>query len=1147
MKGYGEDDDVLYAGAYPVVLLDIPDVDGIPDETDSDYDERDLVEEKSEEIHFKEQTWEQQWREVMRDLVSGKAKWDESIEGQSRLLEEYKKKALTSRDARERTTPTFLHTLARRRDTDDFESLPEDTQLRIITYLLQNQESVSADVDRSEAKEDPILRVAMEFNNAKFIKFIIHCSVALPGKLNELLKATDHEEMNCLHYAFKEQLPKAMGTIPVAKQGVSVAAKRPNLEITIRMIHSFVKDAAPETITSRDNHGNTPIHYALDYRNCRLQSATYGNIVQYLVLKGDKVLKKRVSHQFNFDNQSPYLYFLHTREKCPEHKQPPVTKSAATAPMEKRDRFSGKEPKGVIRTKDTALDESTKDTDDENAKAEHQRKALPPKPGMVEASRTQMPPPPLPEKGRILNHELRETKPGTDDADDGPRQQSRRASVHNSQVQIAREDPDSLVPVANATPKPLTRSQTQNHDQNMDSAQTKVSSNVMSNEKKSQQNTKSLVSDAAAFEIGEFVKVHYIRTRTDMEAKELLYGKVASDKNLYFDASHLVGKPVEQVVDLIEKLSKAGGFEDTLSYVNLPILSTIHRKTTAKSEQKTYNSNEKRQRGGGQQENPNLGRNALISVFDTLVSAKVRRILRLQVEDRDSLPHTDASIERAIRGKDSLSLGDDRDEAIKIEYWDWRKPDLNMDIISFAAPDVTHVNLYWSGNQTVLRGWGHAEGIPLYSTTQSKLKKVTLHAYHGFESRERTKKMIADFENKVKIGTKEKINIESITYSGVVTSNVNPGDDLGTSDIGISDGAPQQVWIERMEDFRSALMSIHRSLKNSIEIPRVKVALIDDGVDLLNLDTYNMVQATGLSYFPPDGKTERPWHQSTNGHGTVMANMIVRINPWVSLDVMKIHNSIGGKVRTIYAESAAKAIEGAIIRKADIISMSWTIRKLAKKPSNAPGFGVGEEHKVSPEEVAMEKLHMAIEHAKKHNILMFCSAADDIQLLGRDSLPFSAAPDCIFRIGAALPKGQRDPTSEDVKTISYFFPGNQVAEAKNPRSSKPIEYHDGSSVSTALAAGLASLIIHCTNVLKNYGNSKVFAEWSLKLRNHTNMRRAFDNINSPHENYDDRKFLHVWKMFGDATDRINKAETKDDKISELETLVRELCNQLRAD
>ncbi len=48
---------------------------------------------------------------------------------------------------------------------------------------------------------------------------------------------------------------------------------------------------------------------------------------------------------------------------------------------------------------------------------------------------------------------------------------------------------------------------------------------------------------------------------------------------------------------------------------------------------------------------------------------------------------------------------------------DWRKPDLSIDVIIFAAPDVVNLNLYWSGNEAVLKGWSCPTGIP-------KLKKL---------------------------------------------------------------------------------------------------------------------------------------------------------------------------------------------------------------------------------------------------------------------------------------------------------------------------------------------------------------------------------------------------------------------------------------
>lgn len=339
----------------------------------------------------------------------------------------------------------------------------------------------------------------------------------------------------------------------------------------------------------------------------------------------------------------------------------------------------------------------------------------------------------------------------------------------------------------------------------------------------------------------------------------------------------------------------------------------------------------------------------------------------------------------------------------------------------------------------------------------------------------------------------------------------------------------------------------------------VQVALIDDGVDLSSLDTYNnVVQATGLSYCPPSGKTERPWHQSTNGHGTIMANMIVRINPWVSLDVMRIQDSIvykpgvDGGMRTIDPFSAAKAIDGARIRKADIISMSWSIRKLVKTKVS----GMGTDNLQTAEEKGIKALQDAIDRARADNILMFCSAADNIQMVGKDSLPFSRAPDYIFRIGAALPKGQRDPASEDVNSISYFFPGNQVADTWNPRSAKTVQYHDGSSVSTALAAGLSSLIMYCTIVVRDYSESTANGEnqsrrdvekresWVKKLRIHDNMRKAFDNINQ--KDNEDKKFLPVWHVFGNASDTMKNL--KGEKVlEELDDLVTRLCSNLEAE
>lgn len=153
--------------------------------------------------------------------------------------------------------------------------------------------------------------------------------------------------------------------------------------------------------------------------------------------------------------------------------------------------------------------------------------------------------------------------------------------------------------------------------------------------------------------------------------------------------------------------------------------------------------------------------------------------------------------------------------------------------------------------------------------------------------------------------------------------------------------------------------------------------LIDDGVRLDKLSVYfgQMIEASGLSYYPRGKHTEEPWHDSTHGHGTVMANMIARINPWVSLCVIRAHDipSRDGS-HMITPRSTAKAIWAAIGRKVNLISMTWTILSKVK------GNGSSETARKPEGDRELEGLRKAIDKAVENNILIFCSANDDISL-----------------------------------------------------------------------------------------------------------------------------------------------------------------------
>lgn len=331
----------------------------------------------------------------------------------------------------------------------------------------------------------------------------------------------------------------------------------------------------------------------------------------------------------------------------------------------------------------------------------------------------------------------------------------------------------------------------------------------------------------------------------------------------------------------------------------------------------------------------------------------------------------------------------------------------------------------------------------------------------------------------------------------------------------------------------------------------MQVALIDDGIDRTNLLSYDKrVEVTGMSYWSSSAGRSLPnpsWHQSTHGHGTIMANSIVRVNPWVSLYAMRIQDEVDLGPRNeislrIHAGSAARAIEDAIIRKVHIISISWTIRNLSNL--------AGQDARTLPEHEikALDALRTAIDKAKKEGILIFCSASDDIQKKGLDTLPYSQAREYAFRIGAADAFGWSDKATEDQKTIDWFFPGNQVADDFNPRAVRTSELknRDGSSVATALAAGLASLILYLTNVMRVYyrsdaRNADRYAKFNRELQNRDKLKRSFENIMTMDDDYKDKKFLPVWNLFGAKAEEISKPGK--DSGPKWDDLV-ELCNSL---
>ena len=66
-----------------------------------------------------------------------------------------------------------------------------------------------------------------------------------------------------------------------------------------------------------------------------------------------------------------------------------------------------------------------------------------------------------------------------------------------------------------------------------------------------------------------------------------------------------------------------------------------------------------------------------------------------------------------------------------LKVWDWQRTDLSSEVIAKAAPNVSQVNLYWGGNNAVLRSWSESEGL----SQLKKLDTVVLYATQVRRSR----------------------------------------------------------------------------------------------------------------------------------------------------------------------------------------------------------------------------------------------------------------------------------------------------------------------------------------------------------------------------------------------------------------------------
>jgi hypothetical protein len=197
-----------------------------------------------------------------------------------------------------------------------------------------------------------------------------------------------------------------------------------------------------------------------------------------------------------------------------------------------------------------------------------------------------------------------------------------------------------------------------------------------------------------------------------------------------------------------------------------------------------------------------------------------------------------------------------------------------------------------------------------------------------------------------------------------------------------------------------------------------------------------------------------------------------------------------------------------------------------------------------------------LEEAVRRRVLMFCSAPDEGKFIATVG-DYPSGPwrdrSAFFRIGAAGSNGTVFSWTPD-DNITYVLPGVDVMNGNSSFDAQPTRDsldrktevgETGSSVATALAAGLAAMIIYCVkaSVLATktangkHGGGPVLGtlptDAAESIAHFDEMKRAFASLGTVTQN----NFVQVWEELDKITEQLetwraptSTAEAKDKAV-----------------
>ncbi|KAL4969565.1 uncharacterized protein BDV14DRAFT_195830 [Aspergillus stella-maris] len=599
----------------------------------------------------------------------------------------------------------------------------------------------------------------------------------------------------------------------------------------------------------------------------------------------------------------------------------------------------------------------------------------------------------------------------------------------------------------------------------------------------------------------------YVKSIPD--ATTALYGISVEAKELCLDmsdfnrSSHDFEKFVDSLITIMPKTTKhhldddddddedtavgpsrTVSFEDTLFFVQLPDLNHV--------KQPCYQGT--------------IGK-----LFSWLAKVQgVKTINRLFIPDNSLTPLSDAFIARFVL------------DQFRIEVMDWRKLDANLEVFTCGCDDpgtgntrrhIKELTLYSSGNWSVLYHWICEEGL----AKLPELNKVVIEIVHPNPANNSkgvddagTRKYHRDMMARYKNDLYNRLKAKKEFYKGKPFPNYRYSLEIRldarwdyprpfqeteeptmsvprhsfTSLLGPCRSFVQEQ-LDQASDIRRTIFSqivekqnqvlgqkerynlseqekiaikLHERVLLNDPDTRIKVAIIDNGADKIRSPIGPWID-NGISYVSSDhlGEAPRPWWTVADAHGTQMASLINTVNPYCRLYIARV-----GKGRAdIDPKKAAKAINWAVDQKVDVISMSWVTKS--------------EESELK---AAVERAAAKSGKSKVRPILMFCSTADEGAYAG-DVYPVDYT-DSVVSVTATDIWGGLTSKGDRQKHVDIRIPGEDLEASAPLYLGNVASSVSGSSVATALAAGIASLALL---LLRTYNDIDEEALWPFYTKN----------------------------------------------------------------